>query len=114
MSVAADTFALNASGLPANSSVLFFQGTQSQNGGLGVAFGDGLRCASGTVVRLGTKTASAGASSYPQGGDQSVSVRGGIAGPGTRTYQAWYRNAASFCTSDTFNLTNGVTVLWGS
>jgi hypothetical protein len=24
----------------------------------------------------------------------------------------WYRNAASFCTVDTFNLSNGVSVTW--
>jgi len=114
VSLAADTFALSATGLPASSSVLFFQGTQAENGGLGTAFGDGLRCAGGSVVRLGTKVANAGASSYPQGGDLSVSVRGGVAGAGTRTYQAWYRNAAAFCTASTFNLTNGVSVLWGN
>ncbi|MCY2961309.1 MAG: choice-of-anchor B family protein [Planctomycetota bacterium] len=114
VSVGADTFALSVSGLPATVSVLFFQGTSAQNGGLGAAFGDGLRCASGSVVRLGTKLTAAGASSYPQGGDLSVSVRGGVTAGNTRTYQAWYRNAANFCTSDTFNLTNGVSVLWGS
>ena len=53
-----------------------------------------------------------GASQYPAAGDLSVSVRGGVTGPGTRTYQVWYRNAADFCTPDTFNLTNGVEVLW--
>ncbi len=114
VSLGADTFVLTASGLPTNTSVLFFQGTQSENGGLGTAFGDGLRCAGGSVVRLGTRTAVAGSASYPQGGDLSVSVRGGVAGPGTRAYQVWYRNAASFCTASTFNLTNGVSVSWGS
>jgi len=29
-----------------------------------------------------------------------------------RVYQAWYRNAASFCTVSTFNLTNGLEVVW--
>ena len=32
--------------------------------------------------------------------------------PGTRTYQVWYRNAAAFCNAETFNLTNGVEVVW--
>jgi hypothetical protein len=31
----------------------------------------------------------------------------------TRDYQVYYRDPASFCTSDTFNLTNGVQVTWG-
>jgi hypothetical protein len=31
---------------------------------------------------------------------------------GTREYQCWYRNAAAFCTASTFNLTNGLEILW--
>jgi hypothetical protein len=46
-------------------------------------------------------------------GDPHVSVQGGIpAGGAVRHYQAWFRNAAVFCTSDTFNLTNAVRVAW--
>jgi hypothetical protein len=30
----------------------------------------------------------------------------------TRYYQAWYRDAATFCTTETFNLTNGIAVFW--
>jgi hypothetical protein len=41
----------------------------------------------------------------------SRSLRGGVpAGGGSRGYQVWYRNAASYCTAATFNLTNGVFV----
>jgi hypothetical protein len=114
VSLAMDTFSMSATGLPANVSVLFFQGTQAVNGGQGTAFGDGLRCAGGSIVRLGIKLASGSTSTYPQAGDPSVSVRGGVVAPGTRAYQAWYRNAATFCTSDPFNLTNGLSVLWGN
>jgi len=39
-----------------NSSALYFQGTTQMAGGAGIAFGDGLRCAGGSIVRLGTKT----------------------------------------------------------
>ena len=38
-----------------SSSALYFQGTMELAGGLGTAFGDGLRCAGGSVIRLGTK-----------------------------------------------------------
>ncbi|MBL8863368.1 MAG: hypothetical protein JNK02_15340 [Planctomycetes bacterium] len=108
-SVAADSVVLTASGMP-NSTCLFFQGTTQL---AGTAFGDGLRCAGGTVVRLGTKLNAAGASSYPTGSDPSIAVKGLIPAPGgTRTYQAWYRNAAVYCTSSTFNLTNGVSIAW--
>jgi hypothetical protein len=96
-----------------NSSALYFQGTTQLSSGAGSVFGDGLRCAGGSVIRLGTRVNASGASQYPQSGDASVSVRGGVATPGTRTYQVWYRNAAAFCTSDTFNLTNGWQLTWG-
>jgi YVTN family beta-propeller protein len=110
-SIAADTFTLAGAGMP-NSSALYFQGTAQQNGGAGSAFGDGLRCAGGTVVRLGTKANVAGASSYPATGDQPVSVRGLCAAGDVRTYQIWYRNAASYCTAATFNLSNGLQATW--
>ncbi len=112
-SIAADTVVLAGTGMP-NSSALYFQGTAQQSGGLGVVFGDGLRCAGGSVIRLATKFNAAGASQFPAGGDPSVSVRGLVASPGSRTYQCWYRNAAAFCTASTFNLTNGVGVTWGT
>jgi hypothetical protein len=112
-SVSSDAVTLTAVGLPTNASTLFFQGTALQNGGLGSVFGDGLRCAAGTVIRLGTKTASGGVVSYPAMGDQSVSLRGMVPGAGgLRYYQGWYRNAAAFCTVSTFNLTNGLSVSW--
>ncbi len=111
-SVAADTFLLSGSGMP-NSSALYFQGLNQANGGMGTVFGDGLRCAGGTITRLGTKTNVAGASQYPDAGDQSISVRGMVpAVGGTRTYQIWYRNAAAFCNPETFNLSNGTQVTW--
>jgi hypothetical protein len=110
-SLAADTIVLTGAQMP-NSSALYFQGTNQQNGGLGAAFGDGLRCAGGTVIRLGTKANVAGASQYPAAGDPPTSVRGLVTAPGTRTYQIWYRNAAAFCTAATFNLSNGCQITW--
>ncbi len=110
-SLANDTAVLLGSQMP-NSSALYFQGTTRQNGGLGSVFGDGLRCAGGATIRLGTKANTAGASQYPIGSDLPISVRGLVTSPGTRTYQVWYRNAAAFCTSSTFNLTNGVELTW--
>jgi hypothetical protein len=112
-SISNDTVLLHGLGMP-NSSVLFFQGTTQQSGGAGNVFGDGKRCAGGSVVRLGTKTNVNGASSYPEAGDLSVSQRGLVTAPGSRTYQAWYRNAAVFCTSATFNLSNGIEFFWGA
>ncbi len=110
-SIANDTLRLVGSRMP-NSSALFFQGTSSQAGGAGSVFGDGLRCAGGSVVRLGTKFNAGGSSTYPAAGDLSVSVRGLDNAGDARVYQVWYRNAASFCAPETFNLTNGVSLTW--
>jgi choice-of-anchor B domain-containing protein len=111
-SVGGDTLALNSSGMPSGTSVLFFQGTQADNGGLGSAFGDGLRCVAGNIVRLGTKTAPSGSASFPSAGDPTISAQGGVTAGATRYYQGWYRNVAAFCQPETFNLTNGVSVIW--
>lgn len=110
-SLSSDTFVLQGSSMP-SSSALYFQATNQQNGGAGAVFGDGLRCAGGSTIRLGTKSNVGGVSQYPAPGDVSVSVRGLVAAPSTRTYQVWYRNAAAFCTSATYNLTNGLLVTW--
>jgi hypothetical protein len=111
--VSNDNFVLQASGLP-NAAALYFQGTQYTNGQSGVVFGDGLRCAAGTVTRLGTKLNAGGVSQFPDVGDPSVSVRGMVQNTGGfYIYQVWYRNAASFCTASTFNLTNALYAIWG-
>jgi hypothetical protein len=106
--ISSDSVVLQATHLPLAAPALFFQGTTA----ISPAFGDGVRCVGGTITRLGAKTATAGACSYPTAGDPAVSVKGQVVGGGVRRYQVWYRNAAAFCTSSTFNLTNGLSVLW--
>jgi len=109
--VSNDFFELRVEGLPASTTCLFFQGTAVT--APAAPFGDGLRCVSGTVIRLATKVAVAGAANYPTTSEVDISLRGQIPlTGGTRHYQAWYRNAASFCTESTFNLSNGVSVEW--
>ncbi len=110
-SLAFDTLVLSGTGMT-NSSALYFQGTSQAGGGSGAVFGDGLRCAAGSIVRLKTVVNVTGASQYPEPGDPSVSLRGMVGAPSTRTYQVWYRNAAAFCNAETFNLSNGVQVTW--
>lgn len=105
-----DTTVLAASGLPATAPCLFFQGN---NVNAPAIFGDGLICIGGGVIRLAAKAAAGGNASFPGPGDPSVTVRGAIPLAGaTRSYQVWYRNSAAFCTSSTFNLTNGVRIDW--
>jgi Tol biopolymer transport system component len=110
-SLSADTLVLGGSGM-SDSAALYFQGTVQVGGGSGAAFGDGLRCVGGIVSRLGTKQNVAGSSQYPAAGDAPISQRGSVTSPGVRHYQCWYRNAAAFCTSATFNLTNAIAASW--
>jgi hypothetical protein len=110
-SIANDTLVLLGTGMP-NSNALYFQGGSQVAGGLGFVFGDGLRCAGSPVVRLATKLNVAGASQVPGAGDPPISIDGMNAAGNTRYYQAWYRNAAAFCTPDTFNLSNGLGLTW--
>jgi hypothetical protein len=110
-SVATDTVRLVGSGMP-DASALYFQGSAQLGGGMGIGFGDGLRCVGGSIVRLRTVQNASGKSQYPEASDPSVSVRGMIAPGDVRAYQVWYRNAASFCTSATYNLSNGVSIAW--
>ena len=112
-SVANDTFVFTASDLPATSTALFFQGTGAENQGAGATFADGVRCVTGSLVRLRTRVASAGVATYPIAGDPLVHVRGSCVPGDTRYYQVNYRNSAStFCTSATMNYTNGVAAVW--
>jgi hypothetical protein len=109
--VSADTLALRAVAMPPGTSALFFQGTASP--ATPVPFGDGALCVNGAVIRLATKSCPDGTAAFPAAGDPAIHVRGQVpAAITTRHYQTWYRNAASFCTASTFNLTNAVVVEW--
>ena len=111
-SISNDTLKLETEFLP-NGPALFFQGTARIAGGSGVAFGDGLRCAGGTVTRLAVRTSSSGGSVYPENGEMPISLHTGLVPGNVRTYQVWYRDSGTFCTSSTFNLTNGIEARWG-
>jgi hypothetical protein len=106
-----DTLALVGTLMP-NSSALYFQGTVKVNGGNGAQFGDGLRCAGGTVIRLGTRINAAGTSQYPGAGGIPIHIKGSVAAGNTRDYQVWYRNAAAYCNPETYNLTNALELTW--
>lgn len=112
-SAATDTLALTATDIPGPG--LFFQGTGTFGGGAGVTFGDGLLCAGGTITRLGVVFPTSGVATFPGGlTPNPIHAAGGTTAGDVRHYQCWYRDAATFCTSSTFNLTQGVTISWGS
>ena len=108
-----DAVVLHTSGMPTTVTAIYLKGSASVAGG--VVFGDGVLCAGGTLLRLGQENNLNGASSYPTGTQQSVSVKGATpAGSGlTAHYQTYYRNAsASFCPPATFNVSNGYQITW--
>jgi hypothetical protein len=61
---------------------------------------------------LAVKFSSGGVSSYPDVGEPALSLTTGVVAGNTRYFQQWYRDAFTFCTSWTFNLTNGLQVTW--
>jgi len=95
-----DTILLQASDEPPSALTIFLQGNASVTP---VAFGDGLRCAGGTLRRLYVKNASSGVALAPALGDPTVSQRaaalGDLLDPGSRRYyQTYYRDPyTSYC-----------------
>jgi len=113
--LSADTLTLVATGVSATATGLFFQGSGVAGGGAGLAFGDGLRCAGGLVIRLAIRTASSGTMSlgHANGHDPHIAFVGQVPLAGANlNYQVWYRDSMSFCTASTFNLTNGLRIRW--
>ena len=111
--VSHDTVMLLSNGTAPSAVGLFIQGTIAANGSLGVPFGDGLRCAAGSVLRLNIAAASGGFAQFPTVNGPELSVVGQIPTAGaTRVYQLWYRDSAPYCSASTFNLTNGLRVVW--
>ncbi len=110
-SVATDDLEMDATGLPPGAPSLLFSGTAQVQ----TPFGDGLRCVSSSVVRLGVQTANGSGIAYWGPGIlntlctvHSICLSAGS----TRHYQVWYRNAPVYCTPSTFNLTNGLSVTY--
>lgn len=109
-SIANDTLTLRANSMP-NGTVLFFQGHAFLAGGS--ALDDGVRCVGGPIRRISVKPTLQGWASYPALGEPRVSVRVGALAGETLYYQAWYRDAAAYCTAGAANLTNALAITWG-
>ncbi|MCB9915510.1 MAG: hypothetical protein H6828_10230 [Planctomycetes bacterium] len=108
-SVSGGALVLTGSALPPNQPGLYFQGLNAVNGGAGTLFGDGLRCAGGSVVRLQVRAASAAGTSSTT---VNVAAVGGVSSGDVRRYQLWYRDPAGSPCGAFFNLTNGVELVW--
>jgi hypothetical protein len=113
-SVVADELLLRVEGLPPTTSLGFYQGTQALAGGMGVAWGDGVRCVTGSILWLGRARTQTGACEWPPSG-MNLSTNGRVAaeGLGARYYQAWYRDAdPAYCTPHRHNFSNALRVEW--
>jgi hypothetical protein len=119
-SVSDDTLVLTSAGERPTSLSIFLQGLQEI---APTPFGDGLRCVGTSLKRLYTKNAVGGVVVAPSGAEPSVTARSAalgspIAADDVRWYQVYYRDpSAVFCPSppgNTFNISNGLRIQWGS
>jgi len=109
-SLGAADLVLTAEGTVPSEPGLFFQGDNAVNGGTGIVFGDGLRCAGGAVVRLGVRFSDGSGHCDSSGID--IGLKGGIVPGDTLRYQYWYRDPVGTPCGNQFNLTNGIGVTW--
>lgn len=89
-----DDLTLEVTQGPSNVSGVVFFGTAQTNGGAGILFGDGLRCAGGALQRLGVVSLDGnGAGTWGPG----LASQGGWAAGDTRYFQGWFRDNAGPC-----------------
>jgi hypothetical protein len=116
--LSADSVVLTSTGEKPTATSIFLQGTSANFNG--VAFGQGVRCVSGTLKRLYTHAAVGGVVSAPVGSDPSIHVRSAALGdtidPGSsRYYMVYYRDPTVLggCSAgSTFNATQGGAYCW--
>ncbi|MFT7485337.1 MAG: endonuclease I [Candidatus Paceibacteria bacterium] len=92
-----------------NTPGLFFSGQNSVNGGMGVVFGDGLRCAGGQIRRLEVVVAGFFGESNTS---VTLSTAEALLPGDTRYYQWWYRDTAPLPCGNPFNTSNALEVTW--
>jgi hypothetical protein len=105
-SAGADELFFRSEGLPPAQPALLFAGTNVVNGGMGLPFGDGLRCVGGQVQRIGVMHADAGGTAG--WGPGLIGALGWVPGD-QRFVQDWYRDPAGPCATG-FNLSNALEV----
>lgn len=109
-SVSADTLQFNVEHMPPNASAIL---TQSSGTGTPVLFGDGIRCISGQLRRMGSVAANAGAATWPPAGTDPIALRGAVpASGGTYYYYVFYRDVVSYCNAAPYNLTETQRIVW--
>ncbi len=118
-SVAADSVVLTSSFEKPAAPTVFLQGSALAS--TGFVFGQGIRCAGGSIKRMYIHLASGGVVSAPAGSDAHITTRsaalGSVITPGsTRWYQAWYRDPTVLggCPIlSGYNASSGQAIIWG-
>lgn len=108
-SVAAADFGLSAAGMVPNKAGVFFQGESTVNGGNGSAWGDGLLCAGGNLIRLEVVMADGFGSSATS---VSLVQAGSVSAGQTRIYQLFYRDPQASPCGGNFNSSGAIEVVW--
>jgi hypothetical protein len=110
-SVSAANLVLSGTDMIANQPGLYFQGDNAINSGSGVAFGDGLRCAGGAVIRLQVGFGDAAGASATS---IDIGAKGGVAAGDVKRYQIWYRDPNTSSCGSQFNLSQGLEITWAA
>lgn len=95
-SITAGTAVLSAGNLPPNQNGIFFMGDNLINGGIGLAFGDGLRCTNALRRFAVQNSGSQGTLSLA---DPAALAPTQIAAGDTRLFQVWFRDPSGPCGS---------------
>jgi Tol biopolymer transport system component len=115
-SLASDTVQMTSHGELLTALSIVLQGSSAI---MPVNFGDGLRCAGGSLKRLYVKTASGGSITAPEASDPSIAAQSSTLGDpiplgATRVYQVYYRDPnLAFCAGG-FNVSSAIAIAWGS
>ncbi len=108
-SVSNDNVVLQAVSSSPSRSGVFFQGTARVNFGIGVTFGDGIKCVGGAIRRLQVRTADS--NGFTQTTVPIGQLGGAIAGQ-TLHYQWWFRDGSASPCGQQANLSNGLSLTW--
>jgi hypothetical protein len=117
-SIASDSLTFTSSFEKPTATSIFLQGAAPV--AAGVVFGQGIRCAGGSLKRLYVHNASGGVVTAPAGADANVHSRSAALGDAfgagnTRYYQVYYRDPIVLggCSAgSTFNVSGGQAVTW--
>jgi len=111
-SVSANDLVLTAGPMVVGEPGIFFYGTSELNGGMGLPFGNGFRCAGGTVVRFFPPVQANASGDMVLAVDNSLPGIAGSSAPiidmATLHFQSWYRDPAGGGAG--FNLSDGLTL----